>query len=126
MKLINQQLIKNTNLKQIYNLVHQEQGISRAELAKRTKLSKTTVSALVDELLERDFLMDTGTSDSKTVGRKPNSLQLKPERHYVAVLCWEEEQVLGYLTDICGSVRRHLPDCRKRDRFLCGTVPGSF
>ena len=113
MKLINQQLIKNTNLKQIYNLVHQEQGISRAELAKRTKLSKTTVSALVDELLERDFLMDTGTSDSKTVGRKPNSLQLKPERHYVAVLCWEEEQVLGYLTDICGSVRRHLPDCRK-------------
>ena len=31
MKLINQQLIKNTNLKQIYNLVHQEQGISRAE-----------------------------------------------------------------------------------------------
>lgn len=104
MKLINQQLIKNTNLKQIYNLVHQEQGISRAELAKRTKLSKTTVSALVDELLERDFLMDTGTSDSKTVGRKPNSLQLKPERHYVAVLCWEEQQVLGYLTDICGSV----------------------
>lgn len=104
MKLINQQLIKNTNLKQIYNLVHQEQGISRAALAKRTKLSKTTVSALVDELLERNFLMDTGTADSGTVGRKPNSLQLRPEHHYVAVLRWEEEQVLGYLTDICGSV----------------------
>lgn len=104
MKLMNQQLIKNTNLKQIYHLVHQEQGISRAELAKRTNLSKTTVSALVDELLERDFLMDTGTADSKTVGRKPNCLQLKPEQHYVAVLCWEEEQIQGYLTDICGSV----------------------
>ena len=104
MKLMNQQLIKNTNLKQIYHLVHPEQGISRAEMAKRTNLSKTTVSALVDELLERDFLMDTGTADSKTVGRKPNCLQLKPEQHYVAVLCWEEEQIQGYLTDICGSV----------------------
>lgn len=104
MKLINQQLIKNTNLKLIYNLVHHEQGISRAALAKRTNLSKTTVSALVDELLERDFLMDTGTTARGTVGRKPNSLLLRPEQHYVAVLLWEEKQVLGYLTDICGSI----------------------
>ncbi len=105
MKLINQQLIKNANLKQIYNLVYQEQGISRAELAKRTNLSKTTVSALVDELLKRNFLMDTGVShNSRTVGRNPNSLQLKPEQHYVAVFCWEEEQVCGYLTDICGGI----------------------
>lgn len=104
MKLMNQQVIKNNNLKRIYNLVYKEQGISRAALAKRTRLSKTTVSALVDELLERKFLMDTGTADSTTVGRKPNSLQLLPEHHYVAVLCWEENQMLGYLMDICGTI----------------------
>ena len=103
MKLVNQQLIKNSNLKRIYHFVHQSQGISRAQLAKQSHLSKTTVSALVDELLERNFLMDTGTSDWGHVGRKPNSLHLKPEQHYVAVMCWGEQGITGQLVDICGS-----------------------
>ena len=53
MKLVNQQVIKNTNMKRLYTSIYSSPGISRAHLAKQTKLSKTTVSTLVDELIER-------------------------------------------------------------------------
>ena len=47
--MITQHLIRSGNLRQIYQLIDQNIGISRARLAKITKLSKTTVSSLVDE-----------------------------------------------------------------------------
>lgn len=103
MKLVNQQVIKNNNLKHIYNYIHQEQGISRAKLAKLSHLSKTTVSSLVDELIERKFIYDSGASDSPSVGRKPNSLQLRAGQLYVAVICWNETTIHAQIVDICGS-----------------------
>lgn len=103
MKLVNQQLIKNTNLKQIYTCIYQNQGISRAALAKQTNLSKTTVSTLVDELIARGFILDSGTvSDTTAVGRKPNSLEIRTGKYYVLVLRWESGYIDVHLTDIGG------------------------
>ena len=75
MKLVNQQLIKNTNLKLLYNSVFKNRGISRAALARQTGLSRTAVSALIDELSDRGFLFDSGTGDSSGAGRKPTCLE---------------------------------------------------
>ena len=69
MKLVNQQLIKNTNLKQLYNSIYQNPGTSRAQLSKDSHLSKTAVSSLVDELIARKFVYDSGTGGSTTVGQ---------------------------------------------------------
>lgn len=103
MKLVNQQLIKDTNLKRIYNYIQQQQGISRVQMAKYSHLSKTTVSALVDELIKSNFVVDAGVASCSSVGRKPNSLHLKPGQYYVAVFYWDEQGVFGQLVDICGS-----------------------
>ena len=46
-----QQVIKNKNKKNLYNIISNNEGISRARLASKTKLSKSTVSLLVDELI---------------------------------------------------------------------------
>lgn len=103
MKLVNQQLIKNTNLKLLYNSIFENRGISRAALAKKTGLSRTAVSALIEELTESGFLYDSGTGDSAGVGRKPNCLELCSGNHYIAVFGWEEKSVHAQLIDICGS-----------------------
>ena len=50
--MIIQQVIKAVNKKKIYMLISENPGISRVNLAARTELSKTTVSALVDELIQ--------------------------------------------------------------------------
>ena len=123
MKLVNQQLIKNTNLKQLYNSIYQNPGTSRAQLSKDSHLSKTAVSSLVDELIARKFVYDSGTGGSTTVGRKPNSLLLRAEQYYVAVLCLEEDRLNAALVDITGvsslpmqmeasSPEAYIPLCR--------------
>ena len=56
--MITQYLIRSGNLRQIYQLIDQNIGISRARLAKITKLSKTTVSSLVDELIAGGYVLD--------------------------------------------------------------------
>lgn len=103
MKLVNQQLIKNTNLKLLYNSVFKDRGISRAALARQTGLSRTAVSSLIDELSDRGFLYDSGTGDSPGAGRKPNCLELCAGNYFVAVFGWEESSVHAFLIDICGT-----------------------
>ena len=75
LKFINQQLIKDTNMKHLYTSIYHNPGISRAHLSKQTALSKTTVSTLIDELIERNFILDGGAGESGgTTGRNPNHL----------------------------------------------------
>lgn len=103
MELINQQFIKNENMKLLYNTIYNNSGISRAQLAQQTRLSKTTVSTLIDELIARNFIYDSGANDTTSVGRKPNSLHVKAESYYVIVIRWIESYVNAYLIDITGS-----------------------
>lgn len=132
MKLVNQQLIKNTNLKLLYNSVFHNRGISRADLARRTGLSRTAVSALVDELSETGFLRDAGSTARRKemqrmsggatlsssasenasgarrkAGRKPNCLELCAGNYYVLVFGWEADCIQVHLADISGAVSRH-------------------
>lgn len=102
MRAVNQQLIKDANLKLLYNYIHSEDGISRTRLAKLSHLSKTTVSTLVDELINRNFVYDSGTSSSDTVGRKPNNLHVKTNSYYVIDIVWINNTVDVYLIDITG------------------------
>lgn len=105
MKQINQQIIKNNNLKIIYNFIQKNPGISRAKLAKLTSLSKTTVSSLTDELIARSFIQDTGVNyDTSAVGRKPNGLQLLQGHYTVIVFSWHHDRVSVKSVDICGAV----------------------
>lgn len=103
MKPVNQQQIKDLNMKRLYASIYSTPGISRAELAKRTKLSKTTVSTLVDELIERAFIQDNGIVESTALGRRPNSLHIRRNSHYIVVFNWYENQIYTHLVDIAGT-----------------------
>ena len=103
MKPVNQQQIKDLNMKRLYASIYSTPGISRAELAKRTKLSKTTVSTLIDELIERAFIQDNGIVESTALGRRPNSLHIRRNSHYIVVFNWYESQIYTHLVDIAGT-----------------------
>ena len=70
----NQQLIKATNMKNLFLLIQKNKALSRTALAKATHLSKATVSALIDELIAKGYVLDCGAGTSATTGRKPNTL----------------------------------------------------
>ncbi len=119
MKVVNQQLIKDVNLKNLYNLIHANDGISRAQLAKLTDLSKTTVSTLIDELINRNFVYDSGTSETDSVGRKPNSLHIKANSYYVINIVWIDNTVDVFLMDIADkNVYEEHMEVKERDTYI--------
>ena len=80
----NLQTMKQANLSLLFGLVHKHGSVSRAELANITGLSPTTVSSLVDEMLDKELLLQTGAGTSETSGRKPIMLEVNPQGGYVA------------------------------------------
>lgn len=91
--MITQHRIRSENLKMIYRLIDQNFGISRARLAKTTKLSKTAVSSLVDELIEGGYIVDCGTGASQQQGRRPNELRVNGAGNVVAVISWRRARL---------------------------------
>lgn len=68
--------IRGINKQIVLNYVRDRAPISRAEIARETALQRSTVSAIVDDLLDSGLVEDIGTGDS-TGGRKPTLLRLR-------------------------------------------------
>lgn len=81
-----QQLIKENHLRLVFSLIHEVDGISRADIKKLTKLSATTISALVEELMEKRLIVESGTKSAGRSGRKAISLSVNPSGGYFAVV----------------------------------------
>ncbi len=91
--MLTQQIIRARNLRNIYQMINQNAGISRATLAKQSKLSKTTVSSLVDELIAGKYIVDCGVTVSRLQGRHPNELRVDGENNVVAVISWRSARL---------------------------------
>lgn len=75
-KLTNQQLIKEENIKCLFNLLNRKREMARADMVRMTGLSPTTVSALVDELVRENLVVETGYARTMQTGRKPINLRI--------------------------------------------------
>ena len=81
----NQTLLKKNNQRAIVETILKHGPISRADLSKKLKISKPTVSANVTELLESNLLREIGYS-ATDVGKKPMLLDFNREVRYVLAL----------------------------------------
>src|SRR5687768_5201826 len=75
-------LVRQINLSLIMHALRTDSPISRARLAQKTKLTKTTVSDLIKELNERGFVREIGMQTSGT-GRPGTLLTLNPSAGYI-------------------------------------------
>lgn len=73
-----QALVREINLSIVFNQLWMNAPLSRAQLAARTGLNKTTVSSLVHELLRKGFVREAGLRSSRS-GRPATLLELNPE-----------------------------------------------
>jgi glucokinase-like ROK family protein len=72
-----QALVREINLSLIMNELREEAPISRATLAEITGLNKTTVSSLVHELIQHQYVHEVGY-DTSGIGRPAVLLELNP------------------------------------------------
>ncbi len=91
--MLHQKKIQLSNKKCLYRMISENPGISRAELAVGTHLSKTTVSSLVEQLIQDEYIVDAGCSKRGIQGRSPNDLHVDAERNCV-VVCNLRKKVL--------------------------------
>ncbi|GAA3404832.1 ROK family transcriptional regulator [Paenibacillus hodogayensis] len=81
-KIGNQQMLREINKSTLLHAIFTDGPISRVELSRQTKLSPTTVSVLIEEMIREKFVHEVGTSGSG-VGRKMTLLEIKGEGGYV-------------------------------------------
>lgn len=77
--------MKRENRQLILQCILEHENLSRIELAQQSRLSPSTVSSLVSELLEEDILVETGELAS-TGGRKRTGLTVNPDFASIAVV----------------------------------------
>ena len=91
--------IKDINYIKIVNLIHSVRSISRAEIARRLNLSKTTVSAVVRNLVKDDIILEKGPGSSYG-GRKPVLLEFNKKIKVSVGIEIGDKECIGILTDL--------------------------
>ncbi len=93
-----QTLVREINLSVIMRRLLEHASLSRASLAEVTGLNKSTVSSLVQQLIDMNFVHETGFSSSG-VGRPPIMLELNPQAGYI-VSC---ELGVDFISVLCAN-----------------------
>lgn len=75
------ELIRDMNTKLVLQTVMEEGSISRAAVSQKLGLTKATVSAIVQILIDRSLVIEIGSDDTKR-GRKPILLELNKSCGY--------------------------------------------
>jgi len=73
-------LSKNINRMVVLRLLREQEGLSRADLADRSGLTRSTVSLLVKELIDEGWLREDDVPVTGQLGRRPTPLQLDGRR----------------------------------------------
>ncbi|BBH23226.1 xylose repressor [Paenibacillus baekrokdamisoli] len=79
----NLQLMKKINCSLILHMLLREGSLSRAEIAQKSKLSATTVSSLVDELIQQGLIDEVGEKSSPGAGRRAIALEISRDKGYI-------------------------------------------
>ena len=76
------ELIRDINTKLVLETIINNTAISRAAIAKYLGLTKATISAIVQELINKKLVIEIG-SDDTSLGRKPILLSINKKAGYV-------------------------------------------
>jgi predicted NBD/HSP70 family sugar kinase len=78
------EVVRDINKRAILNLIRTRQPISRADLARASGLQRSTVSLIVEELIEDNWVIE-GPTGRLPRGRRPTFLRLNDDRVIIAV-----------------------------------------
>jgi glucokinase-like ROK family protein len=93
-----QALVREINLALIMKRLREYAPISRAALAEITGLNKSTVSSLVNELIQNRFVREVGLS-SAGIGRPSMQLELNPNAGFIV----SGEIGIGFVSAVCAN-----------------------
>lgn len=99
----NQQVVKKNNKFLVFQMIMDQDALSRADIAAYSGLNKTTVSNLVNELLEANLIYESSPGESSG-GRRPVPIHFNQVAGYSIGIDIGVNYILGVLTDLKGKV----------------------
>lgn len=97
------QLMKSVNKSIILNKIRTSEPISRAQIAKETKLTPPTVSSIVKELISQNIVVESEFGESKG-GRKPTMLLINKNGFYVVGVDAGPMSIDCVLSNLAGEI----------------------
>lgn len=100
-------LIREYNELNILRFIKNEGPISRAELAKRYRLSKAAVSEIIADLLGQGYIREIGVGNSTALGgRKPILLEFNPKAGYAIGMEIKRDHATIALGDLNANIHK--------------------
>ncbi|MFB4168437.1 ROK family transcriptional regulator [Virgibacillus sp. JSM 102003] len=96
-------LMKSVNKSIILNKIRTHEPISRAQIAKDTKLTPPTVSSIVKELIAQGIVTESDSGQSMG-GRKPTMLHINSKAFYIVGVDAGPKRIECILTDFAGNI----------------------
>jgi predicted NBD/HSP70 family sugar kinase len=100
--------MKIQNTRSILKTIHDEKGIYRKVIAKRTNLASQTITNIVKELVDKKILTEYGAVQKKK-GRNPTSLNINYGGFYAVTVAVTVQKLSVFLHALDGEVL----DCRE-------------
>jgi predicted NBD/HSP70 family sugar kinase len=98
-----QRLTKEHNRDLVIRMIFEHDSISRADIARKTHLTRTTVSEIVSELIEEGFVSEIGVRTS-SVGKNPVLLSLIEDSRCIIGIDLAQNQFTGALLNLRGKI----------------------
>jgi predicted NBD/HSP70 family sugar kinase len=99
------EVVRDINRRSVWNLIRTRQPISRADLARLSGLQRSTVSLIVEELIDEGWVLE-GPTGRLPRGRRPTFLRLNEERLIVGVVVRPLQTTVA-LADVNGRFLSH-------------------
>ena len=99
----NSRVVRNINRAVILNSIREREPISRATIARLTRLNKSTVSSIVASLIEEDLIVEEFEKIA-AVGRNPISLHLKRGQNLYGAISFDSATTRIAVVDVDGTL----------------------
>lgn len=96
-------LVQEINRSVVLNLIKDKGPLSRADISRITKLTRSTISSIVSYLIKKNLVKETGLSSSG-VGRKGILLKLNPKAYYVVGVDLGTLNTIAVVVDLEGKI----------------------
>jgi glucokinase-like ROK family protein len=102
-----QEQTKTHNRNLILKIIYTEGSVSRADIARATGLTRTTASAVVNELIDEGLVVEIGTGRSLG-GKPPILLQVVDDCRYLLGIDLADSEFRGVLVNLRGQIKHRL------------------
>ncbi|HJC11023.1 MAG TPA: ROK family transcriptional regulator [Candidatus Blautia merdigallinarum] len=102
MPIANQEMIRDNNRRLVLEYIVNNPPVSRADLSKYLNLTKATISAIVQDLIQQNLVLEIGSAKT-SLGRKPILLEFNQQYGSSLAIDVRPRQILALISDLKGE-----------------------